>query len=62
MKTLDNGKLNILFLLHITITIEVQPLITTIWDFRKQLIFKKQLFFRKTTKFRKFLHESKNDH
>jgi hypothetical protein len=65
MKTQENGKITLFYSFSIlTITIEVQPLITTIWDFRKQLILEKNyfLFFRKTTKFRKFSHDSKTDH
>jgi hypothetical protein len=63
MKTQENEKITLFYSFYIlTITIEVQPLITTIRDFRKQLILEKQLFFRKTTKLRKFSHDSKIDH
>ena len=44
MQTQENGKITLFYSFSIlTITIEVQPLITTIWDFRKQLILEKQL-------------------
>ena len=62
MKTQENGKITLFYHFSIlTIIIEVQRLITIIWDFRKQLILEKQLFLEKTTKFRKFSHDSKTD-